>query len=95
MMDMNFLPVLTYCGLGVLLGVAYFSALGLNVRLYAGSGHGWSATLLHLARLLLIGAVFTFCARQGASSLLSSVLGFEVIRKVAVNQQRRALERRS
>lgn len=94
MMDMSFLRVLPYCALGALLGVVYFSALGLNVRLYAGSGPGWSAMLLHLARLLLIGAVFTLCARQGASSLLSSVVGFELTRKIAVNQQRLALERK-
>jgi F1F0 ATPase subunit 2 len=91
MMDLIFLRILPYCALGASLGVAYFSALALNVRLYTGSGPGWSATLLHLARLLVIGAVFTLCARRGASSLLSSVVGFELMRKVAVNQQRLAL----
>ncbi len=60
----------------------------------SGSGPGWSALLLHLARLLVIGAVFTLCARQGASSLLSSVVGFELMRTIAVNQQRLALERK-
>ena len=91
MMDLAFLRVLPYCVLGALLGIAYFAALALNVRLYTGSGPGWSAMLLHLARLILIAAVFTLCARRGAPSLLSSVVGFELMRKVAVNQQRQAL----
>ena len=91
MRDLIFLRVLPYCALGALLGVAYFSALALNVRLYMGSGPGWSATLLHLARMLVIAAVFTLCARRGAPSLLSSMVGFELMRKVAVNQQRLAL----
>jgi F1F0 ATPase subunit 2 len=95
MIDLIFLRVLPYCALGALLGAAYFSALGLNVRLYAGSGPAWSAPLLHLARLLLIGAVFTLCARQSASSLLSSVAGFELTRKIAVNRQVLALGEKS
>lgn len=91
MRDLTFLRVLPYCALGVLLGVAYLYALALNVRLYVGSGRGWSAPFLHLTRLLVIAAVFTLCARRGASSLLSSMVGFELIRTVAVNQQRPAL----
>jgi F1F0 ATPase subunit 2 len=95
MMDLTFLRLLPYCALGALLGVAYFSALSLNVRLYAGSGPGWSAMLLHLARVLMLGTIFTLCARQGASFLLSSVLGFELMRKVAVSRQILALGRES
>jgi F1F0 ATPase subunit 2 len=90
---MNVLRVLPYFALGALIGVAYFSALGWNVRLYTGAGPGWSALLVHLMRLLALGAALTLCARQGASALLSSVVGFELMRKVAINQQRRALER--
>ena len=51
--------------------------------------------LVHLARLLVMVAVFTLCARRGASSLLSSVAGFQMMRVAAVNQQIRALERKS
>jgi F1F0 ATPase subunit 2 len=95
MMEAIVLRLLPYCALGALLGVAYFYALGLNVRLYMSSKPSWGAGLLHLARLLLMVAVFTLCARQGASSLLASVVGFELMRKVAVNQQKLALERKS
>ena len=95
MMDLIFLRVLPYCALGALLGAAYFSALGWNVRLYVGGGAGSSALLVHLLRLIVIVAVFILCARQGASSLLSSVAGFELMRNVAVNRQRLALGRNS
>lgn len=93
MIDLIFLRVLPYCALGALLGAAYFSALGWNVRLYVRGGAGGSALLVHLLRLLVIVALFTLCARQGASSLLSSVAGFELMRNVAVNRQRLALGR--
>lgn len=86
---------LPYGVLGALLAVVYFSALGWNVHLYVDNGAGWSALLVHLARLLAIGAAFTLCARQGALPLLSSVVGFQLMRTAAVNQQRRALERES
>jgi F1F0 ATPase subunit 2 len=91
MMDLIFLRVLPYGALGVSLAVAYFYALGLNVRLYTGSGPVWTAPLMHVARLLVIGAVFTLCARRGASSLLSCVAGFELMRRVTLNRQRLAL----
>jgi len=86
MIELNFLRVASYCALGALLGAVHFSMLSLNVRLYAGSGPGFSAALLHLARLLLTATVLTLCARQGASPLLSSVVGFELVRKIAINQ---------
>jgi hypothetical protein len=78
-----------------LIAVAYLLALGWNVRVYVDNGFGWSAVLIHTLRLLAIGAAFTLCARQGAVALLSSVAGFQMMRTAAVNQQRRALERKS
>jgi F1F0 ATPase subunit 2 len=95
MIDLILVRVLPYSVLGALLAVAYFSALGWNVRLYVDDGAGWSAVLIHSLRLLVIGAVFTLCARRGAFPLLSSVVGFQMMRAAAVNQQRRALERKS
>ena len=73
MIDLILVRVLPYSVLGALLGVAYFSALGWNVRLYVDYGAGWSAMFVHLMRLLVIGAAFTLCARQGALPLLSSL----------------------
>jgi F1F0 ATPase subunit 2 len=95
MIDLTLGRVLPYSVLGALLAVAYFSALGWNVRIYVDYGFGWSAVLIHSLRLLAISAAFTLCARQGALPLVSSVVGFQVMRTAAVNQQRRALERKS
>lgn len=86
---------LTYAGFGATLALAYFAALGWNVRLYAGHGAGWSAMLVHLTRLLGIGVAFALCARQGALPLLSSVAGFQIMRTAAVKRQIRALARKS
>jgi F1F0 ATPase subunit 2 len=95
MIDLSLVRALLCGVLGALLAVAHFSALGWNVRLYVDHRAGWSAVLVHLMRLLVIGAAFTLCARQGAFPLLSSVAGFQLIRGAAVNRQRRALERKS
>jgi F1F0 ATPase subunit 2 len=93
MIDLTLGRVLPYSVLGALLAVAYFSALGWNVRLYVDCGSGWIAVLIHSLRLLATGAAFTLCAHQGALPLLSSVVGFQMMRTAAVSQQRRALER--
>jgi F1F0 ATPase subunit 2 len=89
------MQVLPYTMFGALIGVAYLGLLGWNVRLYADRGAAWSAMIVHLMRLVVIGAAFTLCARQGALPLLSSLAGFQIVRTVAVNQRSRALERNS
>jgi hypothetical protein len=95
MIDLILGRVLPYGVLGALVAVAYLSALAWNVSVYVDYEFGWSAVLIHSLRLLAIGAAFTLCARQGALPLLSSVVGFQIVRTAAVNQQRRALERKS
>ena len=89
---LQFLP---FAALGALLGFAYLYALGLNVRLYVRDGPGWIAVLVHLVRIPLIGVGFAMCAHLGALPLLSSLIGFQVMRTVAINQQLRAMERKS
>jgi hypothetical protein len=89
------LVFLSFVTLGALLGFTYFAALGLNVCFYLGHGAGWVAPLVHTMRLLAIAAAFTLCARQGALALLSSVIGFHVIRAVAINRQIQRLEEKS
>jgi len=95
MTDLVLVRVLPYSVLGALLAVAYFSALGWNVRLYLSDRAAWSAILIHSLRLLAIGAAFTLCARQGALPLLSSLVGFQMMRTLAVDRQTRALEGKS
>ena len=94
MIDLILVRVLPYAALGALLAAAYFSALGWNVRLYVDYGAGWTALLVHVTRLLMIAAAFTLCARLGTFPLLSSVVGFQMMRMVAVNRQTRLLERK-
>lgn len=84
-----------YLVLGGVLAVAYISALGWNVRLYLDHGAGRGAMLFHVMRLLVIGAAFTICARRSALPLLSSLVGFQIMRTVAVNRQSRAFEIKS
>ncbi len=93
MIELVLMRVLPYCLLGALLAVGYFSALGWNVRLYAGHGTSWSALLVHAVRVFVVGGSFTLCANQGAVPVLSSFAGFQIVRAAAVNQQRRAFER--
>jgi F1F0 ATPase subunit 2 len=92
LIDLILMRALPYGALGALIGVAYVSALGWNVRLYLDRGIGWSAMLLHLLRLLLVAAAFTICARRGAVPLLSSLVGFLIARTWTVSKTRRVLE---
>jgi F1F0 ATPase subunit 2 len=93
MIDLILVRILAYGVAGALMAVVYFSVLGWNVRLYVDPGAGWSAPLVHLVRMLVIGVAFTLCASQSALALLSSLAGFQTIRSAAVNKQRLAIER--
>jgi F1F0 ATPase subunit 2 len=95
LIDVILMRALPYGLLGALIGIAYVSALGWNVRLYVGHGVGWGALIVHALRLLIVAAAFIICARQGALPLLSSLVGFLVTRTLAVNQKRRMLEAES
>jgi F1F0 ATPase subunit 2 len=95
MIEVIVLRVVPYAALGGLIGSAYFAALAWNVRLYADSGAGSSAVLLHLARIVTAVVAFTLFARQGAAPLLASFAGFLVIRTISVNRYRLALARNS
>ncbi len=83
------LRILIYGAVGALTAAGYIFALSWNVRLYLGEETRSSAVLIHLARMLVVAAAFTLCAFQGASALLSSLAGFQIIRTAAV--RRRAL----
>jgi F1F0 ATPase subunit 2 len=94
MMEVVVLRILAFLALGALLASAYLAALGLNVRLYLDSGAAWIALLVHTMRLLAIAAILFLCARQGALPLLSSLVGFQIVRTAAVNQLSPGLERK-
>ena len=90
MIDPAVVRILLYGALGALLGIAFFAALDWNVLLYVEPGAGWKAPLVHIARLLLAGAIFTLAARGGAMPLLATLAGFQMIRIAAVNRHRTA-----
>jgi hypothetical protein len=85
--------ILLYGAVGALLGIAFFSVLDWNVLLYVERGAAWKAPLVHVTRLLVTAAIFTFTARQGALPLLSTLAGFQMIRIVAVNRHRTAVRK--
>ncbi len=87
------LGILLYGTVGALTAAVYISALSWNVRLYVSQRARWYVVLVHLARLLVVGASFTICAHQGAPALLSSLAGFQVIRTVAINRQSLAIQK--
>ncbi len=79
--------------LGALTGVAYFAALGWNVRLYARPHPGWAAGAAHLARFALAALCFAAIARDGgAVALLASFAAFLVVRRVAIRRVQRHVE---
>jgi hypothetical protein len=82
---MNFQPLqlLGFLALGTVLGVAYLSLLAWNVRLYC-AGATARALLLHLLRFLGTAAILVAFARGGAALLLSSFVGFQLTRVVAL-----------
>jgi hypothetical protein len=95
MMELIALRLLAFVTLGGLLAFAYLAALDLNVRLYLDRGSGWFALLVHAARGVAIVVAFSLCAHQSAMALLSSFVGFQIMRIVALNQKTLGLESRS
>ena len=87
--------IAAYGALGASIGMAYFVALAWNVRLYTGRTPGWSAPILHLARVSAAAAAFTLCARYGGALILASFGGFFAIRVFSVNRYRPAAWRNS
>jgi hypothetical protein len=95
MTDPAVVGILLYGALGALLGIAFFSALDWNALLYVSRDAGWKAPLVHITRLLMTGAIFTLAARQGAMPLLSTLVGFQMIRIGAVSRHRTAIGKNS
>lgn len=84
---------LAFGSLGALIGVAYFAALGWNVRFYLRGCRGWAAGATHAARLIAVVLCFTAIARgAGAGALLGAFAGFLAVRTMAVRSVRRQIE---
>jgi F1F0 ATPase subunit 2 len=74
---------------GALLAAGYLSALGWNVHLYVSRGAGYAAVLVHMLRVLAVGAALSLCAHRGAHALLASLAGFHLTRSAVVRAQER------
>jgi hypothetical protein len=81
------LRIADFVTVGALLGSAYLAVLGFNARLYVKPAAVWIAVLIHILRIFVIGAAFTFCAYRGAPALISSVAGFHIVRTIVINWQ--------
>ena len=78
--------VAAFAALGFGAGIAFFSALRINVGLYATSGVGARAVGLHLLRLGAVGVVLWVAATLGAGPLLAAAAGFLVARLTALRR---------
>ncbi|MCC1482692.1 hypothetical protein [Roseibaca sp. Y0-43] len=76
MSDLFFLSLCL--GAGVAIGLVYFRLVRVSSDLMLGVGRGglWQGLALSAARLLVLGAVLTFAAFQGAGPLLALSLGW-------------------
>ncbi len=72
--------VLFFFGLGIIVGLCFFSALHQSVRLIVKGGSLGRIFSLYVIRFLLAGAMFFFAARTGVLDLASAVLGFTLAR---------------
>lgn len=86
MMESIVVRLFAFVGLGAMLGFAYLAALRLNVRQYLDSGAAWITILTHALRVLAIVAALTFCAKRGALALIFCLVGFHLMRSVAINR---------
>ena len=70
---------------GILAGAWHFLSLRWNWPLFA-SGKAMPAMALQLARFALTGALFLMLAHVGALGLLAGMMGFLLVRAVAVRR---------
>lgn len=80
------LAVVIHAGLGLVMGLGFFLALRLNVRLYRQGGLSAWAIAFHGGRLLLAALGFTLFAAQGAPALLAALAGFGIARLASLGR---------
>lgn len=70
---------------GLLAGGLFFLAMRRNAEMYLSGGPAWRPAVLHLARLLLLGALLVAAVRAGGGAgLLGVFSGFLAARGVAL-----------
>ncbi|WP_131119536.1 ATP synthase subunit I [Lichenihabitans psoromatis] len=71
---------------GVILGGLHFGGLWWNTRLFAIGGRAWSAIVVLLARISLLGGVLTVISFEGAAPLLATALGVVLARSLVTRR---------
>jgi F1F0 ATPase subunit 2 len=79
-----------YFAAGLVAGTLYFCCVWWNVRLYADHGSARMTVLLLFGRLLVLAAMLTLAASQGAMPLLLMALGVFVARFAVIRGLRAA-----
>ncbi|GGJ33280.1 N-ATPase subunit AtpR [Neoroseomonas lacus] len=74
---------------GLLAGGLFFLAMRHNAEMYLSGGPAWRPAVLHLARLLLLGALLVAAVRvAGGAGLLGAFAGFLAARSLALRAWR-------
>jgi N-ATPase, AtpR subunit len=79
--------LLVFLGLGAVQGAGYLSALAWNIDLYCRGSRPRFALLIHVLRFLGGGVAFVAIARMGAVPLLSALVGFHLMRILALRMK--------
>ncbi len=74
--------------IGVALGIAYFSALWWNARLFATGLRAGTAIVLITGRLVLLSGLLALAALQGAVPLLATAFGVLLARSLVLRRYR-------
>ena len=78
-----FATVIAATAVGAAVGLAYFAALGVNVRLYLDGRARWRPLALHAVRIAAAAAAFWGLATQGVAPVLAGLAGFLIAGTVA------------
>jgi F1F0 ATPase subunit 2 len=90
-MNIDGLTLALYGAGGCVAGTLYFVCVWWNARLLATRGGTWFTILPLLGRILVLGCVLTFAARQGAMPLLLMALGVFIARFAVMRGLRAAV----
>jgi hypothetical protein len=85
--------LLAFGAFGALVGVAYFTTLEWNLRLYVRERRGLAAVAAHASRFVVTALCFAAIARgAGAGALLAAFIGFLLTRTAAVRRVQKRIE---
>ena len=75
---------------GIGLGIAYFSAVWWNARLFALGGRASTTIALVIGRLVLLGSFLALASLEGAMPFLAMALGILIARPMVIRSHREA-----